>query len=68
MVERSKALGIELCLWFNPSKDDSYAHWRDDADMLIGLYRQYGIRTFKIDGVEIPDKRADLNLRAMFDG
>ena len=67
MVERSKALGIELCLWFNPSKDDSYAHWRDDADALIGLYRQYGIRTFKIDGVMIPDKRADLNLRAMFE-
>ena len=67
VVERSKALGIELCLWFNPSQDDSNAHWRDDADALIGLYRRYGIRTFKIDGVMIPDKRADLNLRAMFE-
>jgi hypothetical protein len=67
VVERSKALGIELCLWFNPSKDDSYAHWQDDADALIGIHRQYGIRTFKIDGVMIPDKRADLNLRAMFE-
>lgn len=67
VVERSKTLGIELCLWFNPSRDDSNAHWRDDADTLIGIYRRYGIRTFKIDGVEIPDKRADLNLRAMFE-
>jgi hypothetical protein len=67
VVERSKALGIELCLWFNPSRDDSNAHWRDDADALIGLYRQYGIRTFKIDGTMIPDKRADLHLRAMFE-
>ena len=67
VVERSKTLGIELCLWFNPSKDDSYAHWQADADALIGLNRQYGIRTFKIDGVMIPDKRADLNLRAMFE-
>jgi len=67
VVERSKALGIELCLWFNPSKDDSNAHWQADADALIGLYREYGIRTFKIDGVLIPDKRADLNLRAMFE-
>ena len=40
VVERSKALGIELCLWFNPSKDDSYAHWQADADALIGLYRR----------------------------
>ena len=34
---------------------------------LIGLYREYGIRTFKIDGVQIPDKRADRNLRAMLE-
>jgi alpha-galactosidase len=67
VVERSRELGIELCLWFNPSADDSYAHWREDADVLIGLNRAYGIRTYKIDGVLIPDKRADRNLRAMFD-
>ena len=36
-------------------------------DALIGLHREYGIRTFKIDGVMIPDKRADLNLRRMFE-
>ena len=67
VAARAKELGIELCLWFNPSKDDSYAHWRDDADTLIGLYRQHNIRTFKIDGVMIPDKQADINLRAMFE-
>ena len=67
VVRRSRALGVELCLWYNPSRDDSYAHWQDDADTLIGLYRQYGIRTYKIDGVLIPDKRADRNLRAMFE-
>ncbi len=67
VVERSRETGIELCLWFNPSKDDSYAHWREDADVLIGLNRAYGIRTFKIDGVVVPDKRADRNLRAMYD-
>jgi hypothetical protein len=67
IVERGKELGIEVCLWFNPSKDDSYAHWREDADALIRLYREHGIRTFKIDGVQIPDKRAEVNLREMFD-
>lgn len=67
VAARAKDLGIELCLWFNPSKDDSYAHWHEDADTLIGLYRAHGIRTFKIDGVMVPDKRADVNLRAMFE-
>ena len=67
MAERGRELGIELCVWFNPSKDGSYAHWREDADVLIGLYRAHGIRTFKIDGVEVPDKEADHNLRAMLE-
>ncbi|MGC9347126.1 MAG: alpha-galactosidase [Anaerolineae bacterium] len=67
VVARGRELGIETCLWFNPSKDGSYAHWRDDAETLIGLYRDYGIRTFKIDGVQVPDKRAEVNLRRLFD-
>jgi hypothetical protein len=67
VVERGRELGIEVCLWYNPSKDDSYAHWQQDADTLVDLYHRYGIRTFKIDGVVVPDKLADLNLRAMFE-
>jgi alpha-galactosidase len=67
VVERARALGIEPCVWFNPSKEDSYAHWEADAEVLIDLYRQHSIRTYKIDGVVIPDKEADRNLRAMFE-
>ena len=67
VVDRGRELGIEVCIWFNPSKDDSYAHWEDDARTLVGLYEEYGIRTFKIDGVQVPDKRAEVNLRRMFD-
>jgi alpha-galactosidase len=67
VVNRGHELGIEVCIWFNPSKDDSYSHWRDDADRLIRLNREHGIRTFKIDGVQVPDKRAETNLRRMFD-
>jgi hypothetical protein len=67
IVERSRELGIELCLWFNPSKDNSYENWQKDADVLIALHREYGIRTFKTDGVVIADKRADENLRALFE-
>lgn len=66
-VAAARKAGIELCLWFNPSEENSYAHWRDDAGVLIGFYREHGIRTFKIDGVQIPDKAAELNLRRMLD-
>lgn len=67
VVDKAGASGVELCLWFNPCADDSYANWEKDADCLIDLFRQYGIRTFKIDGVEIPDKASETRLRAMFD-
>lgn len=63
----AKKLDIEVCLWFNPSQDSCYLHWRNDASALINLYRQYGIRTFKIDGVQIIDKQGEVNFRKMMD-
>jgi len=63
----AKAAGVELALWFNPCPDDDYRHWQEDADVLIGMFKQYGIRVFKIDGVDIPNKAADRNMRAFFE-
>ena len=34
---------------------------------MIGYYHQYGIRTFKIDGVNIPTKLAEINFRKFLD-
>ena len=67
VVEKGKKLGIEICLWFNPSPDNGNANWEKDADALISLYQQYGIRTFKIDGVKMPDKTSEINFRRMLD-
>lgn len=67
VVKRGKELGIEVCLWFNPSKDNSNEHWEKDADALIGFYKKDGIRTFKIDGVSLPDKLAEINFRKFLD-
>lgn len=67
IVQRGKELGIEVCLWFNPSKDNSNANWEKDANTLIGLYNKYGISTFKIDGVSLPDKLAEINFRKFLD-
>jgi len=67
VVKKGKELGIEVCLWFNPSRDNSNEHWEKDADALTGLFNKYGIRTFKIDGVNLPDKTAELNFRKFLD-
>jgi len=59
--------GIELGMWFNPSHERDYEHWRQDADVVLGLYRSFGIRTFKIDGVVINTKTAETRFRAFLD-
>ena len=48
-------MGISLGLWFNPSKNDRYAAWERDRNILLDLHRKHGISWIKIDGVEIGD-------------
>ncbi len=67
VVQRGKELGVEVCLWFNPSVQNDYADWEKDAQAMIDLYKEYGIRTFKIDGLAIPTKESEINLRKLFD-
>ena len=67
IVERAHELDMEVGLWFNPSVQNDFADWEKDAATLIGLYGKYGIRVFKIDGLQLPSKRAEENLRALFD-
>ncbi|MCO6487741.1 MAG: alpha-galactosidase [Phaeodactylibacter sp.] len=67
VVEEARRQEVEICLWFNPSKTNGYEQWERDADILIGYYREWGIRVFKIDGIGLRSKKAELNLRRFFD-
>lgn len=67
IVKRGRELGIEIGLWFNPSVQNNFADWRKDAQALIDLYKEYGIKVFKIDGLTIPSKEAETNLHRLFD-
>ena len=67
VVEKAKRLGIEIGLWYNPSVQNELEDWEKDAAAIIGLYKQYGIRIFKIDGLILPTKKAERNLRWMLD-
>jgi len=68
IVKRGKELGIAICLWFNPSVQNDYSDWQKDVNAIVSLYKEYGIRTFKIDGLAIPSKQSEINLRKLFDG
>ena len=66
IIKSAKEKKIRLGLWFHPTNENSYATWETDADILINLYKETGISYFKIDGVEIADKEAVVNLEKFF--
>ncbi len=57
--------GIALGLWFSPDASNDYANWQRDAEVLLGIYRMYGIRHFKLDGMHIMSKTAEKNFLRM---
>lgn len=63
IVDYASKNEVVLALWYNPSSDNEYRKWRQDADILVNLHRKYGIRYFKIDGVKLPTKKAEMNFR-----
>lgn len=67
VVECGRQQGVTICLWFNPSSANDYAAWQQDADVMISLYRKFGLTVFKIDGVTVESKRGEIRLRKMFD-
>ena len=67
IIKRAKEHDVRIGLWFNPSKKDSYAAWERDANILLSYFRDYGITTFKVDGMQLEDKTAEVNLRKFFE-
>lgn len=66
--ETADQLGIELGLWFNPSKANNYATWKRDQDILLNLHKRYGISWIKIDGLEIGSKLSEERVNDMLGG
>ncbi|WP_158857143.1 alpha-galactosidase [Lunatibacter salilacus] len=67
VVEKANSFDIRLGLWFNPSMANDFAAWEDDAKIIVDLHNSTGIQYFKIDGVQIPTKAAEVNLHRFFD-
>ena len=67
VVAAARAAGIEICVWYAPECADDYRHWENNADILIRLHREHGIRIFKNDGIDLASMRGAANLRRMFE-
>ncbi|WP_142687954.1 alpha-galactosidase [Chitinophaga polysaccharea] len=67
IMAAAKAKNMIISTWFNPSVDSSFKYWENDASVLVDQYKTYGIHMWKIDGVRIADKKAEINFRKMLD-
>jgi hypothetical protein len=67
LVKRGNELGVKVALFLNPSFEYSNNDWQKDADSMIRMYKEYGIRNFKIDGVLLTNKLAETRFREMLD-
>ena len=61
ILQSAKSKKIRLGLWFHPTNENEYKTWETDADILINLYKTAGINYFKIDGVKLQTKEAEIN-------
>lgn len=62
----AKAKGLALGLWFASDCADDSANWRRDADILLSLHRDAGVRFFKTDFMSVRSARAVENQLAFF--
>ncbi|RPD93376.1 alpha-galactosidase [Aureibaculum marinum] len=66
IIKTAEKENIKIGLWFNPSKTNNYANWERDANILLEYYNNFGISNFKIDGLDLMTKQAEINLRKLF--
>lgn len=59
--------GVKIGLWYAPDSSGDFQNWRRDADQVLSLYRQLGIRHFKIDGVKMFAGAGERNLHCFLD-
>jgi alpha-galactosidase len=59
--------GVEIGLWYAPDSSNEFANWKQDALQLLRLYREYGVRTFKLDSIDAASHAARRNLRCMLE-
>jgi len=65
LIDRANEYGIELGLWFGPDSSNDFANYKKDVRSILSLYRQYGIRHFKLDSVNFTKKLGEENFIAL---
>ena len=63
LSQEAQDLGLELGLWFTPDPYEEFVNWERDAETVLGLHRETGIRWYKIDFVHIRSGLGERNYK-----
>ena len=62
IVKKAEECGVEVGLWFSPDSSRDFANVEQDIKIILSLYKKYGIRHFKLDGIKIRNKLCEKRL------
>ncbi|EIP99118.1 alpha-galactosidase [Opitutaceae bacterium TAV1] len=67
LAHAAREAGVQLGLWYAPDSVDDFANWKKDAGQLLRLWREHGVRHFKLDAVKLRSAAGEQNLHALCD-
>lgn len=65
IARKAARVGVELALWFAPDSNRLFRNHCLQGEILYAMYKNYGIRKFKIDGVNLRTKESEENLEKL---
>lgn len=65
IIEQATEYGIQIGLWFSPDSSNDFHYWEKDAEIILYFFHKYGMRHFKLDGINITSKAGEVNYLKM---
>ena len=68
VARHARERGVAFGAWFAPDDWNDFSDWELDRDVLLDLYRRFGMRHFKLDIFDISSKLGEARLARMLEG
>lgn len=66
IVDRARARGLGVGLWYAIDSSNDATHWRRDAEQVLQFRDAYGVETVKIDAVKMHSRRGERNILSFY--
>ncbi|OYN90859.1 alpha-galactosidase [Parenemella sanctibonifatiensis] len=67
LVQRAKAAGVRLGLWYAPDSASEFANWQRDVDTIARLWADHELADVKLDAVSLTSAASERRLVAFYE-